>query len=326
MPIYTLRGSEALDVKIAADLERIKQCVSPHSKAGILLGSYGRGEGTPFIQPDGTQTPFNDYDLVIITDSANAAVKSHFRTLQQELTEQIGLTVDLCPYAFRSLSRCEFSLLNYEMKNGHRVLWGPENMLDSMPEYDPQAIPLSEGTRLLLNRGKLLLDIQDRLQNPEPLNREEHLRYLKFLVKVLLAFGDSILLLSGRYELSYSVKKEQIGRTGTFPASDYIIDGYKKAVELKESGDFHAWSSFNMAEEFETVREVYLNYMPWYRARCIDCGSSALKNIVLNLKWNRSLKTAHPRERLYDAVIALLQGDDSVMKKELFYKVWRRFS
>jgi predicted nucleotidyltransferase len=326
MPIYTLRGSAELDKKIEADLEQIKKCVSPHCKAGILLGSYGRGEGTPFMLPDGTQAPFNDYDLVVITDSANAAVKSHVRKLEKKLTEQIGLPVDLYPYAYESLPRCEFSLLNYEMKHGHRVLWGPETILDRMPDYDPESIPLSEGTRLLLNRGKLLLDLQNRLKNPEPLSREEHTQYLKFLIKVLLAFGDSILLFSGRYELSYAEKKEQIGRVGTFPASDYIIDGYRKAVKLKESGDFLAWNTFNVAKEFKTVREVYLHYMPWYRARCIDSNSPSLKNLLLNLKWNRSLSASHPREKLYTAILALLEGDESVMPMEQFNKVWRRFS
>lgn len=326
MSTYTQRGSNELDQRIDADLQQIQRAVAPESLAGILMGGYGRGEGTPFIQPDGSQVPFNDYDLVVITESVNPQVKSRFRALSERLTNEIGLPVDLCPYARRKLPRCEFSLLNYEMKNGHRVLWGDPSMLDAMPEYDPHAIPAAEGTRLLLNRGKLLIDLQQRLKNPDPLSEAEHIQYLKFITKVLLAFGDSILLATGRYEISYAAKKKLIKRTGTFPASDYITDGYLKAIELKESGNYLTWSSFNIAEEFNTVLAVYLHYMPWYRARCADPDQAGLKNLMLNLQWNRTFSTAHPREKLYDAVIALLQQDESVLSLNRFYTLWQRFS
>ncbi|RKX35639.1 MAG: hypothetical protein DRP64_19235, partial [Verrucomicrobia bacterium] len=95
---YTTRGSTDLDAQIDADLRRIAKVTSPHAPSGVLLGGYGRGEGTPFINPDGSQSPFNDYDLVVVVDSLNGKVRQKFQTLEKQLTAELGLSVDLCPY------------------------------------------------------------------------------------------------------------------------------------------------------------------------------------------------------------------------------------
>ena len=80
---YTTRGSAKLDAHIDADLRRIAEAASPFSLAGVLLGGYGRGEGTPFIQPDGSQAPFNDYDLVVVVDRLDKPVREKFQALEK---------------------------------------------------------------------------------------------------------------------------------------------------------------------------------------------------------------------------------------------------
>ena len=44
---------------------------SNHWKALVLTGSYGRGEGSPMIGPNGEEQPFNDYNLIVVTGSLN---------------------------------------------------------------------------------------------------------------------------------------------------------------------------------------------------------------------------------------------------------------
>jgi hypothetical protein len=325
MSLYTIRGSEKLDAQIDTDLQRIAEAASPFASAGVLLGGYGRGEGTPFIHLDGSQGPFNDYDLVVIVNKLNEAVRQRFLALEIKLTKEIGLPVDLCPYLKSDLPTREFSLLNYEMKHGHKVVWGNAEILAAMPDYPHDAIPLSEGARLLMNRGKLLLDIKQRLVQPAPLADEERTCFIKFIHKALLAFGDCALLGEGKYDLSYAVKKERISSLQNIPDRNFVINGYLKAIELKEWGDFQALADFDVDAEFALVREVFLRFFPWYQTQYSGKECSRLKAMALNLKWNKSLNAAHPRTRLYTAVCDLLQ-DKSTLPIKRFYDLQRRFS
>jgi len=319
MSLYTVRGSAELDAQIDADMKRIAGAASPHSVAGVLLGGYGRGEGTPFIKPDGSQAPFNDYDLVVVVDKLNHTVRKKFRAMEKELTTELGLPVDLCPYRKAALPRCEFSLLNYEMKHGHKIVWGDENILAALPDYPHDAIPLAEGSRLLLNRGKLLLDIKQRLATPEPLSEKERIRFIKFIHKALLAFGDCALLAADQYDISYAVKNERIQNILNGPNHNFIIEGYSNAIELKAWGDFQAEEPFDIEAEFQTVRDVFLRFFPWYRAQYSGREGSPLKAIALNLKWGKRFSTKHPRERLYDAIMDLLKDapDPAALRRTL---------
>ncbi len=310
MSPYTLNGSADLEAKIDADLLRIAEAASPCSLAGVLLGGYGRGEGTPFINPDGSQRPFNDYDLVVVVDTLNPSIRQKFQTLEKQLTEELGLQVDLFPYRNSHLHRCEFSLLNYEMKYGHKVIWGNEKILGAMPDYPHDAIPLAEGSRLLLNRGKLLLDIQQRLARPAPLTEEERIRFIKFIFKVRLAFGDCALLAAGQYDISYTAKKAQISTLGECPDRKTVIEGYLTAIKLKEWGDFHALESFDIPEELEATRAMFIHFSPWYQSQ-VPAHTHSIPSWI--------------RKRLNAALMKRLQGQPSLPLK-LFHKLQRRFS
>jgi len=325
MSTYTIRGSEELDNKIDVHMEHIKKTVMPHCDALILLGGYGRGEGTPFIKPDGSQAPFNDYDMVVVVDTVNSAVRIHFQALERQLTEDLMIPVDLCPYAKSELPSREFSLLNYEMKYGHMVIWGDENILDALPDYPHDRIPLSEGSRLLLNRGKLLLDIKRRLSKAEALTERERLKFIKFIHKVKLAFGDAALLAAKQYDISYATKKGRIQEIGGCPERGVVIEGYREAVELKEWGDFRVFGDYDIPQAFNAVTETYLRFLPWHRTLYSTRECSALKAVALNLKWMNTFSVNHPRIQLYDAIVELLQ-DQSSMSHERFYELQRRFA
>lgn len=338
MSSYTLTGSSELDDRIDADLARIAEAAAPHSIAGVLLGGYGRGEGTPFIQPDGSQFPFNDYDLVVVVETLDAAVRRRFIALEKTLSEDLGLPVDLCPYRRDALPDCEFSLLNYELKHGHRVVWGEPHILAALPDYAADGIPLSEGSRLLLNRGKLLLDMKRWLSRPEPLNEEERICCLKFLSKVWLALGDCALLAGRTYDISYEVKQERIGSVENIPHRSAVIEEYLAAIKLKNWGDYHArLADTDLENAFQGARTVFLDFFVWYRKQYSARECSILKAMLLNLKWNRWPYLAHPRQRLYEALPELLRDhpDKIVLGQILccsrniedrFYKLQARFS
>lgn len=331
---YSVKGSPAFDERIDADMRRIADAVyaskfASHWRALVLLGGYGRGEGSPMIGPDGEELPFNDYDLIVVTGSIKPAVKRELKKLEKKLSEELGLPVDLYPYLTAALPRCEFSLLNYEMKYGHRVIRGDKNILNAMPAYPHNAIPLSEGTRLLMNRGKLLLDIKCRLALSDPLTEEERRRFLKFMFKADLAFGDCALLLRGAYDLSYSVKRHRLPETdlsGLQDARAFISD-YSQAVDFKERADFQALGNHNVHLRYAETARRYEEFFLWYERRRLNRKfptlekyarsfpylgeeGAPLRNAMHNLRTfgpgGLTCGFAHPRLRLYAALPLLL--------------------
>lgn len=349
MPKYTLKGSEKLDQKIDADMREIFEAVSASEYASdysalILLGGYGRGEGTPFINYEGrerdpVQQPFNDYDLVVVVERLNDEIRADLQGFERALSDKLGLPVDLYPYLRRDLPNCEFSLLNYELKYGHMVVWGDEHILDAMPEYKHAELPLSEGMRLLLNRGKLLLDIKRRLKNDSPLSASERICFLKFFFKEMLAFGDCALLINNAYDLSYRKKKtliENVDMDG-LSASAEIVASYKRAIDFKEWGDFRLLDDIDIQTEFERVRDLFIKFYLWYEGRRLsgDCARSEqhahllfqnanecnwLKALAYNLSWLRKRAIgmsvrdlfSHPRLRMYVALPLLLEKDSDI--------------
>lgn len=338
---YTLRGSAELDARIDADCARVGAALGAAPDAAlyralVLIGGYGRGEGTPFIV-DGEQRPFNDYDFVVVTTSMDRAGRARalvgLRELERRTTAEVGLPVDLCPYPENTLPSCEFSLLNYEMKYGHRIVWGDPRALDALPAYPHDRIPRREGTRLLMNRGKLLLDIRRALRAGPPGSGDEQIRWWKFLMKAWLAFGDCALLIRGAYDIRYTVKKERILEPAAVapPDAEIIAAGYRDAIALKEWGDYGPLAARDLAAEFERVRRLYVRFLRWYETQRLgaDCSTSGAhlsaiaradrecsmtKAQVLNLTVLRggafaagpAAFTSHPRARLYAALPELL--------------------
>lgn len=341
---YSIRGSAAFDARLDDDFDRVTRALSESDvgslcRALVLIGGYGRGEGTPLIV-DGRQEPFNDYDFVVVSvpmsrQRKNAA-QSRLRLLEQLLSRDLGLPVDLQLYPANSLPSSEFSLLNYEMKYGHKVVWGATDVLRAMPDYPHDRIPLSEGTRLLLNRGKLLLDVRRALRSGRPLSTDERLRFVKFLFKALLAFGDCALLLTRAYDLSYAVKKDRIGGVAApgLPEAGFLVERYRAAIALKEWGDFAFLPEYPLADEFEIIRKYYLRFFQWYEssrlqmetfnpsayARALLRGPRecpAWKAALLNIQaFGRKAASpspcflwAHPRTRLYLSLPLLLADE-----------------
>ena len=345
MGIYSLKGSEVFDARLQQDLDRVVRVLTASDaestyRALVLIGGYGRGEGTPRIV-EGRQEPFNDYDFVVASVPMNRqrrnVVQGRLRLLEKQLSRDLGLPVDLQLYPANSLPHAEFSLLNYEMKYGHKVVWGDPDALRALPAYPHEQIPRSEGTRLLLNRGKLLLDIRRALRSGQMLGKEDKLRFVKFIGKAYLAFGDCALLMAGAYDLSYAVKKERIGGVsiGT-PEAEFLTERYRQAIALKEWGDYAFLPDYPLAEEFEIVRQYFLRFFPWYesaRLKVESTGTEAYTRALIHgprecPAWKAALLNIgtfgqaavspqpdflwrHPRSRLYLA-LPLLLADEPV--------------
>ncbi len=174
---YTLDGDAAVEARIAHDQELVAQAVTarlapPAFRGLVLMGGYGRGEGG-FVRRDGQPEPYNDYDYFVVVrgldGAARAALTQDLAVAAKALEHQVGVEVDFALLREERLPGAEYSLMNAEMLWGHRVVAGDPQVLATMPAMPFASLPPGEFTRLLLNRGSLLLLNQRRLANPEPL-------------------------------------------------------------------------------------------------------------------------------------------------------------
>ncbi|HKL21494.1 MAG TPA: hypothetical protein VJ904_06790 [Tichowtungia sp.] len=334
MSNYSINGSPAFDEQVDRHMQRIADEVwtssySRHWKALVLTGSYGRGEGTAAAGADGTERPFGDYNLVVVTTKINSLICGALNLLGKRLTAGLGMPVTLRPFLRTNLSKKDLSLLNYNLKYGHQVIRGNAKILDRMPDVSPEQIPLSEGPRLLMNRGKLLLDMRRRLATKEMLTPEERLQFIRYILKANLAFGDCVLLMRNAYVLSCAVKKERIRQIDLTGISDArgLVNAYLDAVKLKEQGNLKLLETANMHMWLDETAQRFQDVFLWYERRGLNRKfhdikryakafpklgkeGSPLQNVACNLKTFGpaavSHPLVHPRLRLYPSILLLL--------------------
>ncbi len=338
---YSVQGSPEFDALVDAHMERIAEVVyssiySKHWKALVLCGGYGCGEGTPLIQRPGVrgqkteaELPFNEYAFLVVTRLLDPLVKRSLKKMEFHLSEELGLPVVLRPRLECSLKRRDFSLCNYEIRQGHRVIRGNENILSKMPDFPPDRIPRSEGTRLLMNCGKRLLEMKLRLSTGRPLTREERYFCIKYIFKAHLAFGDCALLLRGAYDPSPAVRKERIQSIDLsgMPDGHGMAEAYLRAIAFKDCACFQPLETVNLHVWFDETIQRFKEVFLWHERRRLNrkfrtlekyahafpnLGNegSALKNAGHNLRAFGpaafSTLFAHPRLRLYAALPLLL--------------------
>jgi hypothetical protein len=144
-------------------------------------------------------------------------------------------------------------------------------------------LPLGEFTRLMLNRGALLLMNQQRLASGEALDPQEQEVFFKYLFKAVLACGDARLAGSRRYDPSYVVKLKRL-RSMEPELGTSFLDLYGHAWQSKFHPDYGRYLGESPAEWQQCVVGVWLDTLAWLEAvrtgrridSWVDYGSPAL--------------------------------------------------
>ncbi len=320
---YTLKGSQALDTTIDSHMDLVGKVFkkTPGFRGLVLLGGYGRGEGTPLIV-GGKERPFNDYDFICVGDR-KGALKQTIAAHKKALEEETGVAVDLFAHTPSTLSRVGPTLFNFEMLYGHRVVQGDQELLLSMPPFALNDIPLVEASYLLLNRGALLLLLDEGASR---------IRLLNAWAKNALAFGDAVLMALGKYEISYEKKATLVAGmdevAGLYEWS-YYRQEYLKAVEFKMWADPSKYSRQEVLASLEKIKAHFSPLFLWVEAGRLGCGFyevegylKALQSLPLTAKdffkqmrvlgpkaFSPSLHMSgcDPKARLFGALLLLLE-------------------
>ncbi|HXT42232.1 MAG TPA: hypothetical protein VN887_19650, partial [Candidatus Angelobacter sp.] len=207
---FTLDGSPELEDHLERTcrevLAGVRRVIPDQNLEGLLLGGgYGRGEGG-VLKTGGGDRPYNDLEFYVLTRGHRFRSGRRERVALHELGEQLapsaGVEIEFKLLSAERLRRSPISMFYHDLLVGHRALWGGKGLLDGCEHHrDAARIPLSEATRLLMNRCTGLLFARERLERLQ-FSSEDGDFVRRNLAKAQLAFGDAVLTVFGKYHWS----------------------------------------------------------------------------------------------------------------------------
>ena len=358
---YTIDGSDRLEQRIDNDMARIREAAleavgAENLTALVLGGGYGRGEGGVYLV-DGEERPYNDYDFFVVVPFTPRArrrwVMQRLQMLRHDLEPQCGIHVDFSPpMPVSKLPDYPQELMFLEAKQGHVVVYGPNDVFAALPDYDESQVPLEEGARLLMNRGVGLWMAIDLLDRGGPGNQEEYEFCVRNLYKALMAMGDVILFLRNAYHVSYQKRWDCFTTLdiSDLPESDRVCAGYRASLDFKFRPDHRLPEGKDLRLWLEEVCKVYSRVFLWFeqqrlnmpemdwsayirRPRRLPCVSfeETLRNIIRNGRcgtwrlWPFDNWTLHPRDNILKLLPDLLFDRRSdALKGQIMLRLWEQ--
>ncbi|MBT3602311.1 MAG: hypothetical protein HN521_04520 [Candidatus Latescibacteria bacterium] len=195
----------------------------------VLVGGFGRGEGG-LVLKDGKYRPENDYDLEMITNQPVDTEK--LLETERGLAQDLGVSwVHIENRQKQNLSRLPFTQYVYDLKYGGRILYGPEEMLDEIPDMNNANLPLAEGEKLLHTRlwcflGPYTTEFEER----QPTD-EEAVFMASQMSKAILAICDANLMLKHDYQVQYQNKSSHF--LSNIGAKEELRDLVRWATDYK---------------------------------------------------------------------------------------------
>jgi len=340
---YSVYGSDDFHRYIDDVLNQIRKRlfeeISAHQiKALVLGGGYGRSEGGVWLD-NGEEKLYNDLDFFVFSARlpywTRAKLENKLNKLHQELSEIYGLDVDFSPIVAASkLPKTDISLMYYDLKYAHKVIYGNPHIMSNLPEFRAEDIPEIEALRLLLNRGMGLFFAYEYICSQGWADQRDFI--LRNIHKAYQALAEAILIFEHKYhssvlvrmnlieEISFSaycsnenlkqlilesMKFKLLPHISPFSQSE-LLQLYQDALSSFRDVYFSLWALYFGSDALSY--EQYLQYLK--RKRELQ-ASRMIKNLLLNLR-DLPLRAIvgkaglmYPRERLYQALPYFLFGD-----------------
>ncbi|MBX7255314.1 MAG: hypothetical protein K1Y02_03040 [Candidatus Hydrogenedentes bacterium] len=352
---FTLDGSDALEQRIRADLDRVREevlrVVGEKNLTAILLGgSYGRGEGGVFETPDG-ERPYHNYNLFTVVPAASQSRrKSLHRTLcdaGKKVAKERGIDVEFAlPISAPDISHLPYELAYMELKEGHKVLYGPPAVLSEMPYYDTTLVPLAEGARILLNHGARLLSCRRlvALGNPD----QELL--VSSIHRANMAMGDAVLFARRAYAPSFVQRVEHFDVCDLqgVPEAETLRGLYFAALRFKLRPYIEVPAGHDAASWLRDTIALFEQIHLWYERKRLNrrtmnweeymsmptrvpsqSFSERASNVRMNIKlhgWQVTRDLSRALRDPFDDLMALLPralyGSDSESAEREFLRLW----
>ena len=346
---FTLDGSDELERHLTRTCENvlagIQAIVPPRKLEALLLGGgYGRGEGG-VLKTEAGDKPYNDLEFYIFIRGDNWLNERRFEKslnhLAHELTPEAGVDVEFKIIPSAKLRRSPASMFYYDLAMGHRRLLGDAKLLTGCEHHrDARNIPLSEATRLLMNRCTGLLLAREKLEQKN-FTVDDADFVCRNLAKAQLAFGDTVLTAFGQYHWSCLRRHERLRRlsAANVPWLDTLQQYHAVGVKFKLHPHRTSLSRAALRTQHENVTAFALKVWLWVESCRLGLDFTSARGYALNPldkypgtnPWRNRLVNAktfgspaffpkrsrrHPRERILNT-LALLLWEPSTSSSEM---------
>lgn len=336
---FTLDGDAGLEqhlARICALVQAGVEGLVPASRLeGILLGGgYGRGEGGVRHTEDGDQ-PYNDMEFYLLLRGNITLNELRYRAafdhLAHELSAAAGIEVEFKVTSLARLRRCPVTMFSYDLVMGHRWASGHEGLLRGCRHHERAAdIPLSEATRLLMNRCTGLLLAAERLDRTVVTANEIDF-VTRNLAKARLGLGDAVLAACGQYHWSCRERGRRLAALefpADLPGAEAIRAAHARGVEFKLHPYAGSASVLTLRDEHAALSALAQQVWLWLESRrlgvrfptSVDYAlhpaskcpeTSTAHNWLVNLRrfgpvGALASRGRYPRERLLRALPVLL--------------------
>jgi hypothetical protein len=211
------RHEAAIRRLIDACVDFARERLSPQQLVGVVLtGSFARGEGS-VLAVDGRLKVLGDIEFFVVLAGAG-----DYRQLRAEMAtwgptaaamlggDRVHADIEFGPVHVGYLQRrARPSIFVYDLRHHGKVLWGPPDLLETMPAFTTDAIPREDALRLLFNRTIEQLDAYDRIAT---LEGEAVLDVAYQRLKIVLDLAGSALAFSGVHCASYARRPAALAR------------------------------------------------------------------------------------------------------------------
>lgn len=346
---YTVFGSDKFERVVQGHMDlitkRVLEIFEPDDLAALVLGgSYGRGEGGVYIK-DSTELPFTDYDFFIIINHMNRkkAAQYHHKLehLRVQLEEELEIDADFnFIHTIDQLRKEPPTIMLYELRYGHKVLFGPENILAGVGPVKSGQISLEQGLRMLLDRATGLFLAEAKI-GKQQLSEQERNFVLSNINKSILAAGDVYLLMNNDYHYSYRIRQEKLEnhKEDLLLAKLGLVEDYSRSIDFKirpvemtddvaQLSSFFEEAKLKFKQMYFIAFEAYFGKYQYQRLGYYECVKrwnpdhlcllSKIRNLsqnigffgILNFSFNWFFKK--PSQRLFYVIPYLLFGDKAV--------------
>lgn len=243
-----------------------------------MLGGYGRGEGGVEVV-NGRGRPHNNVDLLLVTHglsgSSQAKLRHEIQLSLVPLVKKYDIEIDLSIVSALKLRYAPVRLIWYDMRFGHKTIWGDSTFVPSLTRFRIDRIPAWDVRNLLVNRGTLLV-VNDYLLGAGTLDESTHKLIVKHAMKAIIGYGDALLFFLGGYHWSYVERQRRMRlRTDIAPEFRRLYD---EAADFRFQPDYGPYMARDLSRWMVELRGAL---MPLH----LLCESKRLR--VSDLDWNR---------------------------------------